>query len=196
MRVLNSHNTSLSELIKAIKGQNGKIPPVENWEPEYCGQMDMVIKKDGSWWHEGSPIARPALIKLFSTVLRKDHDGQTYLVTPAEKIQIQVECAPFLAVGLAIKGRGPTQRLFLTTNVGEIVEVGENHPLWVKTDKKTGEPTPLLRVRGRLDALITRSVFYELVEMAQEIITKNGPQLGVYANETFYPLGPIGFHNV
>ncbi|MCF6220948.1 MAG: DUF1285 domain-containing protein [Robiginitomaculum sp.] len=188
----NFGNTGLSALIKAAREQGDGALPVEKWHPEHCGDMDLVIRKDGSWWHEGARITRAPLVKLFSRVLRKDVDGETYLVTPVEQIRITVECAHFLAVRVDIEGSGKHQRLFLTTNMDEVIEVGAKHPLIVETDTKTLEPTPLLRVRGRLDALIIRSVFYELVECAVEVDNR----LGVYAGGGFFPLGPKGIHDV
>lgn len=184
--------TGLSELIKAARSQGEGDLPVENWHPEHCGDMDMVISKDGSWWHEGTRITRAPLVKLFSRVLRKDADGETYLVTPIEKIRIKVECAHFLAVRVDVKGSGKNQRLFFTTNTEEVIEAGPDHPISVKTDPDSLEPTPLLRVRGRLDALINRSVFYELVEHAVEVDN----QLGIYSGGAFFALGPKGVHNV
>jgi len=193
---LKTSNTSLQALIALSKAQNGGALPVDKWHPEFCGQMDMVIKRDGSWWHEGTRITRAPLVKLFSTVLRKDEDGETYLVTPAEKIRIEVECAHFLAVRADVEGSGDSQRLFFTTNMDEVFEAGVDHPLRVKTDEHTLEPTPLVRVRGRLDALLVRSVFYELVEHAVERQTKDGAQLGIYGGGVFFPLGPAGVHDV
>ena len=197
MSPLKYGNADLSALIKAAKahdsGKKGEgALPVEKWHPENCGDMDMVIRKDGSWWHEGTRITRAPLIKLFSRVLRKDDDGETYLVTPVEKIRITVDCAHFLAIRVDVKGAGTTQRLFFTTNMGDVIEVNDTHPLRVETDPKTLEPTPFVRVRGRLDALLGRAVFYELVEHAIEV----GNQLGVYSGGRFYPLGPAGVHDV
>ena len=193
---LKTGNTSLGDLIALAKASGGKLPPVDKWHPENCGQMDMVIKRDGSWWHEGTRITRAPLIKLFSTVLRKDEDGETYLVTPAEKIQIIVECAHFLVTRVDVEGQGEAQRLFFTTNMDEVIEAGPEHILRVETDEETLEPTPLVRVRGRLDAMLMRPVFYELVEHAVERQTKDGAQLGVYGGGAFFPLGPAGIHNV
>ena len=187
---------SLAQLIAAAKSAGDKALPVETWQPEYCGQMDMVIRKDGSWWHEGTRITRAPLIKLFSTVLRKDEDGETYLVTPAEKIQIKVECAAFMAMRLDVQNAGDDQRLFFTTTCGEVIEIGKAHYLKVHTDQKTQEPTPLIHVRGRLEALLMRPVFYELIEYAREKKTAAGAQLGVYSGGQFFPLGPAGIHNV
>ncbi|HFB55012.1 MAG TPA: DUF1285 domain-containing protein, partial [Hellea balneolensis] len=114
---LNTGNTDLSTLIKAAKALGDDALPVETWHPEYCGEMDMVIRRDGSWWHEGTRITRMPLVKLFSKVLRKDDDGLHYLVTPVEKIKIEVECAAFIAVRVDIQGNGKNQRVFFTTNI-------------------------------------------------------------------------------
>ena len=195
MRVLKSGKQSLESLIKAVKDSGTQALPVESWQPEFCGEMDMVIRKDGSWWHEGTRITREPLIRLFAKVLRKDNDGQTYLVTPVEKIRIRVECAPFLAIRLDAKGKGETQRLFFTTNVGDVVEAGPEHPIRVDTDRETLEPTPFVHIRGRLEALLTRPVFYELVELAVERAGPEGPELGVWAGGQFFVLGPAGLHN-
>jgi len=195
VRVLKSGKQSLESLIKAVKDSGTQALPVESWQPEFCGEMDMVIRKDGSWWHEGTRITREPLIRLFAKVLRKDNDGQTYLVTPVEKIRIRVECAPFLAIRLDAKGKGETQRLFFTTNVGDVVEAGPEHPIRVDTDRETLEPTPFVHIRGRLEALLTRPVFYELVELAVERTGPEGPELGVWAGGQFFALGPAGLHN-
>lgn len=193
---LKTGKTGLASLMAEAKAHGDGLPPVEKWHPEYCGEMDMVIRRDGSWWHEGTQITRAPLVKLFSTVLRKDEDGETYLVTPVEKIQIKVECAAFLAVRVNAQGSGKSQRLFFTTNMDGVVELGASHALSVETDTKTLEPTPLIHIRGRLEALLLRSVFYELVALAIEIKTKDGMQLGVYSNDLFFPLGPAGIHDV
>ncbi len=186
--IANSAQDSLGALIKAVRDAEDGAYPVEQWEPEYCGEMDMVIKRDGSWWHEGTRITRQPLIDLFAKVLRRDADGRYFLVTPVEKIEIQVERLPFLAVRVDQQGQGKNQRLFFTTNVGDVVEAGTENPVHVDTDPQTLEPTPMVRVRGRLDALIARPVFYELVEAAE---IRDG-QLGVMAASTFFALGPKG----
>lgn len=187
---------SLADLINAAKRQDAGegSPPVEKWHPEFCGEMDLIIKADGSWWHEGSPIGREKLVKLFSTILRKDEDGRHYLVTPYEKIGIQVERAAFTIVRLDNEGEGASQQLFFTSNVGEVIALSPKRPLRVETDARTQEPAPFIAVRGRLEASLARSVFYELVDMASEIDTPHGPQLGVYSAGVFFPLGPAGIH--
>ena len=192
---------SLNDLVKAAKANaDGKgTPPVESWNPQFCGEMDLVIRADGSWWHEGTRISREALVKLYATILRKDTDGRHYLVTPHEKIGIQVEKAAFTAVRVDVQGTGKQQSLFFTTNAGDVIEAGPQRPIHVDTDPETLEPSPCVRVRGRLDAYMRRPVFYELVEVACEIDAKladgtMGKQLGVYSAGLFFPLGPINSH--
>lgn len=176
--------------MRLISKQGEGALPVEKWEPENCGKMDMVIRKDGSWWHEGAPIRRQALVKLFSRVLRKDVNGKTYLVTPVEKIEIEVECAHFQAISLDLLHKNGVQYLFFTTNVGDIVRLDEQHELIVLTDKNTQEPTPLINVRGRLQALLSRPVFYELVDLCETRSTNNGKQIGVESAGQFFPIAP------
>ncbi len=188
----------LAEIIKTAKAQQAGdgIRPVDKWNPPYCGEMDMVIKADGSWWHEGTRITRLPLIQLFASILRKDDDGRTYLVTPVEKIGIQVERAHFIAIRVDKKGEGDDQLLYFTTDMGDVVEAGPDNPIRVETDPDTLEPDPYITIRGRLEAAMTRPVFYELVDYAQEIDTPEGRQLGVFSHGTFFPLGPAGAHDV
>ena len=187
---------SLEDLMKALQETEDGQRPVEKWNPKYCGEMDMIIKSDGSWWHDGSRITRKGLVSLFASILRKDEDERTYLVTPVEKIGIQVERGHFLATRVDIEGEGEFQRVFFTTNLDEVIKVGPEHPLRVETDLKTMEPSPYVTVRGRLDAALARSVFYEIVEQAAERRTDKGKQLGLYASGVFFPLGPAGAHEV
>ena len=187
---------SLGDLMRAIKDAKDGTRPVESWNPAFCGEIDIVIKSDGSWWHEGSRIGRKPLIDLFASVLRKDDDGETYLVTPAEKMRISVERAHFVATRVDAEGEGENMRLFFTTDFGGTVEAGGDNPIRVVTDADTLEPSPFVLVRGRLEAALARPVFYELVEHAVEIKTKDGPQLGVYSNSVFFPLGPPNAHQL
>lgn len=187
---------SLQDLMKALQDTEEGERPVEKWNPDYCGEMDMIIKSDGSWWHEGSRITRKGLVNLFASILRKDEDGRTYLVTPVEKIGIQVERGHFIGVRVDVEGEGKDQRLFFTTNLDEVVEAGPDNPIRVETDPQTLEPAPYVTVRGRLEAAMSRPVFYELVENAVEIETEQGKQLGIYAAGTFFPLGPVGAHEI
>lgn len=164
-----SAKTGLDGVIAAAQGQGAKrgLPPVHLWNPAHCGDIDIVIRKDGRWFHEGSPIGREALVRLFSTVLRKDPDG-FHLVTPAEKLRITVEDAPFIAVRVdRTPGPDGASRLVFQTNVGDAVEAGPDNPIRVE-QSAGGAPRPYLHVRRGLEALIARPVFYELVGLAEE----------------------------
>jgi uncharacterized protein len=146
----------------AARGQ----PPVESWNPPYCGDIGLRIEADGTWLYRGSPIGRPALVKLFSSVLRKDADGKTYLVTPDEKVDVAVADAPFLAVEMEVSGTPPHQDIVFRTNVDDVVVCGPAHPLRFAVDEETGGIKPYVHVRGRLEALVTRSLTHELLQLA------------------------------
>ena len=170
-------------------GKTRGLPPVHLWDPAHCGEIDIRIRKDGLWFHEGSPIGREALVRLFSTVLRKDPDG-FHLVTPVEKMKITVEDAPFLAVRVdRANNEAGSESLRFLTNVGDEVEAGPEHRLRVETDPETGEPAPYLHVRRGLEARLRRPVFYELVEMAEERETPTGPELFVQSGGVWFSLG-------
>jgi hypothetical protein len=173
----------------AAQPQQRGLPPVHLWNPPNCGEIDIRIRRDGLWLHEGSPIGREALVRLFSTVLRKDPDG-FHLVTPVEKMKITVEDAPFLAVRVdRTQNEEGGEALRFLTNVGDVAEAGPEHALRVETDPQTGEPAPYLHVRRGLEARLRRPVFYELVEMAQERDTPQGRQLAVFSNGVWFPIG-------
>jgi uncharacterized protein len=159
--------SGLEALLKehAASGRKGP-PPVERWNPPYCGDIGMAIRSDGTWFYQNSPIGRIALVKLFASVLRKDEDGRHYLVTPAEKVDVAVADAPFLAVEMEMRDPGPGQTLVFRTNVDDIVTCGPDHPLRFVEEASSGGLKPYLRVRGRLDALVTRALYYDLVELA------------------------------
>jgi len=177
---------SLSLLIRAAQeageGSARGLPPVHLWNPAHCGDIDILIRRDGLWLHEGTPIGRPALVRLFSTVLRKDPDG-FHLVTPVEKLKIRVEDAPFTAVRVDRNGGA----LVFQTNVGDEVEAGPDHAIRVETSPGEGEPRPYLHVRAGLEALISRPVFYELVGLGE---TREG-RLGVTSNGAWFELGAL-----
>lgn len=174
-----SPSTGALESAARTAGARG-LPPVHLWNPDHCGQIDILIRADGLWLHEGSPIGRPELVRLFSTILRKDPDG-FHLVTPVEKLKITVEDAPFQAVRVDREG----DALVFTTDVGDRTEAGPDNPIRVETDAATGEPSPYVHVRRGLEARITRPVFYELVETGE---TRDGVR-GVVSNGVFFPLG-------
>jgi len=155
----------ISRAARAGKG----AAPVERWNPDFCGDLDMEIKADGTWFYLGTPIGRMPLVQLFSSVLRKDADGRTYLVTPVEKVGIRVADAPFIAVEMNVSGSGDQQVITFRTNVGDVVEAGPERPLRFVDENETGGLKPYVLVRGRLEALVARPVMYELVEHAEEI---------------------------
>ena len=167
----------------------GRAPlPVESWQPPYCGDIGLKIRADGQWLYQGSPIRREALVRLFSSVLRKDADGHTYLVTPAEKIDVAVEDAPFLAVAMEVKGEGRAQELTFTTNVGDIVACGPRRPLRFAVQEPGGGLKPYLLVRGRLEALVTRALAYDLAALAVEDAREGRSCLGVWSAGAFFPM--------
>jgi uncharacterized protein len=145
------------------------LPPVDKWNPPFCGDIDMEIKADGTWFYMGTPIGRQPLVRLFSTVLRKDDDGKTYLVTPVEKVGIRVEDAPFLAVEMAVSGEGADQTLTFRTNVGDLAEAGPEHHLRFMISGDKHQLKPYLHIRGNLEALVSRAVMYDLVERGEVI---------------------------
>jgi uncharacterized protein len=163
------------------------MPPVERWNPPICGDIGMEIRVDGSWWHEGTRITRQPLVDLFATVLRKDDDGQTWLVTPGEKIIVHVQDAHFLGtrVDQIQTDLGPA--IAVTTNVGDLVVIGPQNPLRIAFDPQTGEPRPYVRVRGNLEARILRAPFYELVGWANE---REG-HFEIVSQNIAFPLGDL-----
>jgi hypothetical protein len=164
-------------------GKPAQARPVERWNPPYCGEIDMRIAADGTWHYRGSPIGREALVRLFASILRRDPDGRHVLVTPVERVGIEVEDAPFLAVEVAAEGEGADRMLTFRTNVGDIVAAGSEHPLRFETEPETQGLKPYLRVRGGLDALATRALALELVNMADD---RDGKP-GLWSGGVFFP---------
>ena len=172
-----------------LKERQGKGPaPVEAWNPPYCGDIGMKIRSDGVWFYAGTPIGRMPLVKLFASVLRKDADGKHYLVTPAEKVDVEVADAPFLAVEMEVQGSGREQSLIFRTNVDDIVTAGPEHPIRFAVEPGSQGLKPYLHVRGRLEALVTRALYYDLVEMAVEENTEGVRQLGLWSGGAFFPM--------
>jgi len=157
----------LEALLKAA-GPAGAPRPVEAWNPPYCGDIGMAIRADGTWVYRGSPIARREMVKLFSSILRKDADGRTYLVTPVEKVDVIVEDVPFLAVEMAASGEGQSQSLTLRTNVDDVVHIDRDHPLRFQIETGSGGLKPYVTVRGRLEALFTRALTADLIALGLE----------------------------
>ncbi len=171
----------------AAKGRG--IPPVHLWNPPHCGDLDIRISRDGTWFYMGTPIGRPELVRLFSTILRKD--GESYvLVTPVEKVGITVEDAPFVAVDFELEGSGQAQTLTFTTNVADTVKAGPDAPIRIERDPKTGEPSPYVRIRANLDALIDRKSFYRLVDIGTSEIYEGKDWFGVWSGGQFFPIIP------
>ena len=154
----------LEAIAKSVPGKGPA--PVERWNPPYCGDIGLAIRADGSWTYQGSPIGRPALVALFASVLRKDADGRTYLVTPVEKIDVAVADAHFLAVEMVVEGVGEQQELRLRTTIDEWFSVGSSNPLRFVTQSPDGGLKPYVLVRGRLEALVARAIYLDLVALA------------------------------
>lgn len=175
---------SLTEIARLV--QEKKLPPVATWNPTHCGDSNMRIARDGTWFHQGSPIGRQAMVRLFSTILRREPDGGYVLVTPSEKLDIAVDDAPFVAVEMKVAGRGPEMQLAFRLNTGDLVSVDADHGLRF-VDSDSG-PRPYLHVRAGLDALIVRSVFYDIVALALDD-GKDPP--GVWSNGCFFAIEPV-----
>ncbi|MGY6706863.1 MAG: DUF1285 domain-containing protein [Rhizobiaceae bacterium] len=181
----------LQSLIARATGTGRGLPPVDRWNPEFCGDLDMEIKADGTWFYLGTPIGRMPLVQLFASVLRKDEDGKTYLVTPVEKVGIRVEDAHFVAVEMNASGSGEGQVLTFRTNVGDVVEAGAEHPLRFVDEAGTDGLKPYLLVRGRLEALVARPVMYEIAEIGEEIVVDGVPMFAVRSKGEVFPVMPM-----
>ena len=168
---------SLPDLAKALEER--RLPPVESWNPAHCGHSAMRIARDGTWFHEGRRIDRPAMVRLFSTVLRREADGSFVLVTPAEKLTIDVDLAPFVATAMKTSGSGPNRQIAFKLNTGDAVILGPEHPLRVESG------VPLISVRRGLDASLARPVYYELADIA---LAEGATTPGVWSNGAFFPL--------
>ena len=183
--------SALARLSAALGPDAGRkgLPPVERWNPAYCGEIDMRIAADGTWHYMGTPINRPALVKLFSTVLRKDPERHV-LVTPVERVGIEVEDAPFLAVEMAVEGEGEGRQIAFRTNVDDLVQVGAECPLRFEQDA-TGGVKPYVRVRGELWARVTRSLALDLIALGEEGEIAGAATFGVRAGGAFFPIAPV-----
>ncbi len=170
---------SLAELQRQMDER--RLPPVDQWNPERCGDSGMRIARDGTWYHEGAPIERPAMVRLFSTVLRREPDGRHVLVTPVEKLDIDVETTAFRATGMRVDGQGRDQRIIFALDSGDAVMLGPEHPLHIEAGAHG--PSPRLLVRHGLEAELARAVYYELAEIAV-----GNDEAGVWSEGTFYPL--------
>ncbi|HVY86178.1 MAG TPA: DUF1285 domain-containing protein [Caulobacterales bacterium] len=192
-RSMENVSPSLEQMLAGLKslattsfgsGAEQKLRPVDSWHPAHCGDIGLEIRRDGTWAQEGVRITRESLVKLFASILRKDEDGETYLITPVEKVRVRVEDAPFLAVRADRVGEGREQTIAFTTNVGDVVVADAAHPIRVVTSA-AGEPRPYVLVRGRLEARILRAPFLELAEWSEE---RDGA-MGVWSSDTWFSLG-------
>ncbi|MBN4094088.1 MULTISPECIES: DUF1285 domain-containing protein [Methylobacterium] len=166
------------------------LPPVERWDPPYCGAIDIRIAADGTWFHNGSPIRRDKLVKLFATILRREPDGRTVLVTPVESVGITVDDAAFVAVEMAVDGSGADRRVSFRTNVDDLVSVDADHTLRFE-EAPDGALKPYLHVRRGLWALVTRALTYDLVDLAEERLVDGKPWLGLWAGGAFHSIAPV-----
>ena len=162
-----------------------QLPPVDRWHPAHCGDSHMRIAADGTWFHEGSPIGRPALVQLFASILRREADGSFVLVTPGEKLDIAVDDAPFVAVAATTEGHGPDRTIAFRLNTGDHVVAGPDNALRL-THAADGSPRPYLHVRGGLDALVNRATFYDLADWA---LAEGADPPGVWSAGAFFPFG-------
>lgn len=176
-----------NDLFAQIPKSKG-LPPVHLWNPDFCGDIDMRIARDGTWYYLGTPIGRKPMVRLFSTIMRRDGDDY-FLITPVEKVRIKVDDAPFVAVILEVEGEGEQQVLRFTTNVEDVTQAGSEHPMRVLIDPQTDEPAPYIHVRDNLDALIHRNVFYQLVELSVPREIDGQHWLGVWSGGVFFPIG-------
>lgn len=168
---------SLAEIAEAAARR--RLPPVDRWNPARCGDSHMRIAADGTWFHQGDPIARPAMVRLFAGLLRREADGGYALVTPVERLAIAVDDLPFVAVELASEGAGPARRLAFRLNTDEVVVAGRDHPLRLEDGR------PMLEVRAGLAARIARGPFYELAEIA---LDERASPAGLWSGGAFFPL--------
>ncbi|MCC5971719.1 MAG: DUF1285 domain-containing protein [Pararhodobacter sp.] len=180
-----SADSLAAEARKAAK--KGGLPPVHLWNPPFCGDLDIRIARDGTWFYLGTPIGRAPLVRLFSTILKREGD-KYYLVTPVEKVGITVEDAPFVAVDFEASGAGQAQVLRFETNVGDHASAGPDHPLRVTRDADTGEPAPYVMIRAGLEALIDRKSFYRLVELGVHAEHEGASWFGLWSGGVFWPV--------
>ena len=187
-----SANTSdpaagLAALEKAVSKTKG-LPPVHLWNPPYCGEIDMRIGADGLWYYMGTPIGREPLVKLFSSVLRMDDDDRIYLVTPVEKIGIKVDDAPFLIVHMEVEGKGEDQVINFVTKTEDRVTVDDEHPMHFEEEDGTEGLKPYVLLRARLEALVNRPIFYDLVELGVRHPVDGEDWFGVWSSGRFWPM--------
>ena len=179
---------SLDSLAGAVKGE-GRLPPVHLWNPPFCGDLDMRIAADGIWYYLKTPIGRPALVKLFASVLKREGD-RYFLVTPVEKCGITVDDVPFVGVELRLEAPGPGQTLHFRTNVDDWVACGPEHALRFEPEEGTGGLRPYLHVRSNLWARVKRALFFDLVELGEQRDVEGVRMFGVVSGGAFFAMAP------
>jgi hypothetical protein len=190
MSAQNIVKPSAESLAASAKAAAGKgLPPVHLWNPPFCGDLDIEIRRDGTWFYLGTPIGRKGLVKLFSSILKREGD-RYFLVTPVEKVGIRVEDAPFVAVDFDAEGEGREQRLTFRTQVDDEATAGPEHPIRVERNPETGEPAPYVLVRANLEALIDRKSFYRLVELGSHEEREGTRWFGLWSSGAFFPVIP------
>jgi uncharacterized protein len=181
-----------AELVRRLDVPSGEKAAVSRHpDSAACGHFNIRIARDGTWFYHGSPITRKPLVQLFASVLRRDDEGRYWLVTPVERGLIDVEDAPFTAVTLTVVGDGATQRLIFRTNLDDEVAAGSDHPIRVAAHPETGEPSPYVRVRDGLEALIARPVFYQMVDLGVTEVLDGAEVFGVWSERNFFQLGSL-----
>ena len=184
------HSFEYDEQLQRLASTAQRLAYNTNWNPAYCGESQMRIARDGRWYHQGGLIKRPALVQLFSRLLRRE--GERYfLVTPVEKLSIAVDDAPFVSFNIDVHGQGSEQAIYVTTNLGDTVLVSPEHPLWVEVDPHTQEPSPYVSIGDNLTVLLRRNDFYQLADYAQERVVDGQLVLGVISQGDFYTLGVL-----
>ncbi|WP_166260044.1 DUF1285 domain-containing protein [Marinobacter salicampi] len=175
--------------IEAAKPEPNARPPLEKWDPEFSGDIDIRIARDGDWYYQGEKMAREALVRLFSTILRREDDGEYYLVTPVEKWRIKVEDTPLMAHNVTVMGEGQQQKVEVTTNTGESITLGREHSLHMDTYPGSDEPRPLVDMYHGLQARLGTAAFYELVRYVTDNPDGTHQSVGVWSDGVFFELG-------
>ncbi|MDK8464407.1 DUF1285 domain-containing protein [Marinobacter sp. SS13-12] len=183
---------TIAEQVENAQASSKGLPPLDKWNPELSGAIDIVIARDGQWLYQGKPIGREAIVRLFSTILRREDDGHYYLVTPVEKWRITVEDAPLLAHSLHASGQGREQVLSVTTNTGETIEIGEAHPLHVGTYEGTDEPRPVVKLRHGIEARLVTAAYYDMADLVTEEVIEGETAIGVWSSGNFYKIAANG----
>lgn len=176
---------AIAKQIESGLGAKAK-PPLDQWHPELSGDIDIIVNRKGEWLYEGKPIAREAIVRLFSTILRREPDGHYYLVTPVEKWRIQVEDTPLLAHSLRAEGEGAQRTLSVTTNVGEVISIDNDHPLDVGAYPDSDEPRPVVKLAHGLEARLVTSAYYDLAELIAADEPSADGSMGIWSHGNFY----------